>query len=678
MSIQDRIASLNLSHVRTPAEDRPLPPARPASKPCLPPRLPPRSPASTQNIHVGAEDGQLPVGNQPARAAQAPEPPQRKERATRPLPPPRQVTHEAYHQRTNELQPPSAPSRNNASQTLVKRESNESISSTISARSSVSGISTRTSATTPSLEPRSSTFRVPSYDPNALPPLPPKKSAQARPTLHPSKSSSSLTRTKTSQRPPIEMPPLPPPRREKPPTPALPPRRTSTQNNKVVIESAVPSVAPRLPSRSQPTENQAPPAPKRSALSYGMNKEQASTPTFQAEANSTTADPPPVPTSSRPNLSALQASKPRMPFCGSSRTTTAPAGVCMKCRDFSGPDQHAVRFPRDSIPNDVNWLAESLAGPFPSHTDKARALFTWCHHNIDYNAHDFFNGSVKPSTPQTTLETGLAVCEGYASLFNAMALHVGLESVVVGGHGMGFAKKPITSNEPTPPEDATGHAWNVVKIDNNDWKLVDVCWGAGHIADDGNYQRHFHPERFTQSNDDFGLDHYPANPNQQFRNDGRIMFWDEYIRGPLNGQETLTVYTGCQDEHGIDEKSFQPRTKQIQVRGPGAQRVQFMFGSVCEHWDPIKMGKGKPYQYVLAVGGRDGRNRKNLPFRTNGRHWWLDVEKSELGCTGQSVHLYAVTSVNGENARGMTYEQYEAAVGRKGMGFGGVACWQLI
>ena len=337
----------------------------------------------------------------------------------------------------------------------------------------------------------------------------------------------------------------------------------------------------------------------------------------------------------------------------------------------------AVRFPRESIPHDIHWLAQSLTNPFSSHTDKARVIFTWCHYNINYNTHDFFNGTMKPSTPQSTFESGMAVCEGYAGLFNALALAVGLESVVVGGHGMGFAKKPIGVNDPTPPEDATGHAWNVVKIDNGEWKLIDVCWGAGHVRDDRSYERSFHPERFTQSNDELGLDHFPSNYSQQYRNDGRVMSWDEYIRGPLRGLEKLTTYNGCEDEHGIDKQSFTPPAKHIQIRGATKQRIQFQFSSVCEHWDPVKMGKGKPFQYVLDVGGRDGRNKRFVPFRTNGRHWWLDIETKELGCVGQTVQLYAVTSVGGQDARGMTYDQYEAAVGRKGMGFGAVACWQL-
>jgi transglutaminase-like putative cysteine protease len=112
---------------------------------------------------------------------------------------------------------------------------------------------------------------------------------------------------------------------------------------------------------------------------------------------------------------------------------------CLVCRDFSGPDAHAARFPRESIPShDIHWIARELTAPFTGPTDKARAIFTWLHHNIAYDARAFFGNNVQGSTPASTMASGLAVCEGYAVLFNAMALAAGVESIVVTGHGKGL------------------------------------------------------------------------------------------------------------------------------------------------------------------------------------------------------------------------------------------------
>ena len=53
---------------------------------------------------------------------------------------------------------------------------------------------------------------------------------------------------------------------------------------------------------------------------------------------------------------------------------------------------------------------------------------------------------------------GLAVCDGYAGMFQALATQAGLESLVVLGN-----------------TDRGGHAWNVVKVDGR-WKIVDTTW----------------------------------------------------------------------------------------------------------------------------------------------------------------------------------------------------------
>lgn len=144
-----------------------------------------------------------------------------------------------------------------------------------------------------------------------------------------------------------------------------------------------------------------PQRPVRSALSLGFNNKAMVEPPPIPSSRSVqgvNGAPPPVPTSSRPNLDAIMASKPK------------PGAVaqCLICRDFSGPDSHAVRFPRQSLPSsDVGYLASLLCDPFPSATDKARSIFTWLHHNVDYDVANYRAGTIKPSTPEGTITSGL-------------------------------------------------------------------------------------------------------------------------------------------------------------------------------------------------------------------------------------------------------------------------------
>lgn len=311
-------------------------------------------------------------------------------------------------------------------------------------------------------------------------------------------------------------------------------------------------------------------------------------------------------------------------------------------------------------------------------TDKARAIFVWLHHNIDYNTHALFTNTVKGSTPASTLATGLAVCEGYAGLFTALASKAGLESMVVGGHGKGLGFEAIAPGAPLPPEDATGHAWNVVKIDNGQWKLIDPCWGAGHVNGWGKpYERSFHPIHFIGSNEEFGRSHFPSDKNRFYRSDGRqTITWAEYLLGDTNGQAPVQTFGNMTTEEGIDENSVSPRIKQISVNDPQPY-IRFQFNKVCPHWDNERNGKGKHYLYLIFLPEGNGRPAREVPLQTNGYFWWVDVRPSELGQAGQEIKLGTVTTWKGRDGRGMVESDYNKQGGFSGA-YAFAARWELV
>ena len=324
-------------------------------------------------------------------------------------------------------QSPALPPRRPSEQ-LSRRDSQESISSVIS---SVSGLSTGTNGTSrttvsrvPSMD--GSRIRAPVYDPASLPPLPPKRTQEEKeqdrarmPAKSPSFMSSKFNsiskrvpgmpqRSSTDQSLPSKSPVLP----QRPAQ--QPAERTDTEE------------PPQQPPRKLATTAN-PPMPSRPRNGYGDNG------AFQS------TKPPPIPLSTRPDLAKIMATKPKTSFVQPSVNVFTPdsqAISCLKCRDFSAVDAHAANFPRENVPS-LDWLATQLTAPFSSQTDKARAVFTWLHHNIDYDVVAFFGNRVQSSTPVSTLNSGLAVCEGYAGLFTALATKAGMESIVVGGHGKG-------------------------------------------------------------------------------------------------------------------------------------------------------------------------------------------------------------------------------------------------
>ncbi|KAL4863571.1 hypothetical protein BDV12DRAFT_177322 [Aspergillus spectabilis] len=607
--------------------------------------------------------------------------------------------------------PPPLPARKSSSQLTPslppRRPSVESVASDASRSTSTTATSRGKSpgrkVTTPG-----SVVRAPAWGEAELPPLPPKRQ-NTQPAVSPVRPKPKTLGSSGR---------LPPPR------PNLPPRRSSNQSVSTVSseknrsQSRPPPEIPRRDSRdkspspeeqtirpSQP-KRLPPPAPSGAALDKiqrsgfgGLNKTlfengasdvsqvPAPLPTLEPAPLDVSPAPPPVPVSSRPDLSAIQASKPRFP--ASNGATPAVVG-CLKCRDFSAPDAHAARYPRQSLPTqDLGWLARELTAPFISSTDKARAIFTWLHHNIDYDTVSFFNNCVKPSTPSSTLASGLAVCEGYAGLFAALATQAGLEAKVVSGHGKGYSYDAPPPGAPLPPY-AAGHAWNAVRIDNGQWKLIDACWGAGHIQGPGQpYVRSFNPAMFTNSNDEFGLKHYPGDRNHFYRDDGRPeISWEEYILGnphsPLGAAQPRIF--GDAKKHSIGERSFRPSSEQISIRQAGPLR--FQFNLICEHWSLERHTRAKPGLFLLMIHGVDGRKDDRLPLthwqesgpNGGGDVWYVDVpDGRSLGAPGQKVQLAVLTKLGKqEDARGVTVEEYQRQVGRVGMAWAYIAEWELV
>lgn len=378
--------------------------------------------------------------------------------------------------------------------------------------------------------------------------------------------------------------------------------------------------------------------------------------------------PPKINLASKPTFAQIKAVE--------TRTKAPKVPGCLLCRDFSGPDSVAEQYPRQNLPRThdlTGYLADALCTPFSSDTDKARAIFTWLHHNIAYDTEAFFGNNVKHVEPRDTITTGLAVCGGYAGLFSAIALKAGLEAVMVTGHGKGYGYTALQPGDPCPPRDPSGHAWNAVRIDGGHWKLLDACWGAGNVGNQV-YNKHFTPSYFTMPNDDFGLKHFPQDDRHFYRSDGSIPTWEEYMIGPI-GAEPLQLF-GSVEDHGLAQTSFTPAAKRISVRSN--EIVRFQFHKICDHWDHEKNGKGKPYCMILDIQGVDGRKQDYLAFEVNDFWWWLDVPARDLGAPGQKITCYAVTTINGVDGRGVTGKQYLQKKGRCAMAFGGVAAWDLV
>ncbi|POS86519.1 hypothetical protein EPUL_003968 [Erysiphe pulchra] len=433
-----------------------------------------------------------------------------------------------------------------------------------------------------------------------------------------------------------------------PPKPKLPPRRLKREDNKEAV-----------------------------ALNESLNKSSISkiNSSFIETLESHTPDklnyfranPPPINLNSKPSIRDIQI---RAKLSNSTQN-------CLRCRDFSGPDNVASQHPRHSLPKTHDifaYLASVLCNPFPSATDKARAIFTWLHFNIAYDVDAFLRNRIKYNKPEDNIVSGLAVCSGYAGIFEAIATKAGLEAITIVGHGKGFGYTPIKSGDSVPPYNPNGHAWNSVRIDHGEWKLLDSCWGAGNI-DGKKYTPKFSPSFFTCSNEEFGIRHFPKEDKYFFRSDGFIPSWEQYIRGlgPTD-DEPLQEYGNVEDDHSISFTSIVPPQKYISLNLSDAS-FRFQFRKVCEHLCDVEKDRFSSSLFLLCLHGP--KNDQWLPFDSNGYWWWLDVPTEDLIAV-QRIGCYTVNRVNGTKVESITKEEYLQKKGKCSMGFSGVCAWEVV
>lgn len=360
--------------------------------------------------------------------------------------------------------------------------------------------------------------------------------------------------------------------------------------------------------------------------------------------NHAVSAPPPLP-GNRPPL--VLSTRPSLP--------EPEADECIRCRDFSAVDAHAAQYPREHV-RSIPELAEQLAAPFPALVDKARVLCVWLHHNITYDAAAFLSGNLQPSTPESTLRSGMAVCEGYAGLFASLALRARLECVVVNGHGKGYGYQGLSSGAPLPAY-SSNHAWNAVRLDDGEWKLIDSCWAGGALDGAGVFTRRWDPSHFEESNEDFGRRHFPdpSEPWKQYV--ARPRSWAEYMTLPEGPQLAMDFYT-----RGYAAHLVRPNTLSIP---PG--RTEFYLKHKCEH---VLEDERECYVPILLC---KNANWEAMVFDARNGGWSLTVDL----VPGENVRMGIVDTVQGQDARGLTRREYENRAKRQARTFAGLASWNI-
>ena len=174
-------------------------------------------------------------------------------------------------------------------------------------------------------------------------------------------------------------------------------------------------------------------------------------------------------------------------------------------------------------------IANHLTKGLNTDVEKARALYIWITHNIEYDLGLVYANKTYSSTTEIideVMQKKQGVCQHYSDLFHAMAVSVGLKSYVI----LGYAKDAYGFFNDL------GHAWNAVQLDSK-FYLMDLTWAAGYTYQN-KWVKKFRDEFFLIPPEEFIKHHMPLDPIWQF------------LDNPLNHHEFISGDFSRLEERG--------------------------------------------------------------------------------------------------------------------------------
>lgn len=272
-------------------------------------------------------------------------------------------------------------------------------------------------------------------------------------------------------------------------------------------------------------------------------------------------------------------------------------------QDYERVDATIELYPKTS--KKAEDFSKFITRDFFAEEDKVRAIYTWLIQNVRYDPDEYkkFNYSftnyrernqkeekTRAKIIERTLQNGIAVCEGYAFVFEKLCQLQGIENYLIQGDTKTHFKdigRPFKKN----------HMWNAAKIGDT-WFLFDATWGAGKyngkfIKEPSYFYYKTAPNQLIKS-------HFPEMIDDTFLNSA--MTFSEFTQGPLIISPNLisediispkngTLYSNSSmNEIYFDIKTTAP--KQVQY-GYGVQKESVLFrekDGVIHFTVPVQMG----------------------------------------------------------------------------------------
>jgi len=222
--------------------------------------------------------------------------------------------------------------------------------------------------------------------------------------------------------------------------------------------------------------------------------------------------------------------------------------------DYRKADSIALHLPK-SKKYSVDDLTILLTKNLNSDIEKYRVIFRWITDNIAYS---FSN---KTGDVEKVLQKRVAVCMGYAALYQAMCRKAGLECETV----QGFAK--IATDDIGTKLTKTNHSWNVITISGKSF-LVDATWAAGNY--NGKFVKDYDESYYLTEPRYLILSHLPEDSKYQFLD--TLISTETFIKYPI-------VYSGLM-KNKMNLK-FIPEgklKKELKVQFSTSETISNMYG----------------------------------------------------------------------------------------------------
>lgn len=209
-----------------------------------------------------------------------------------------------------------------------------------------------------------------------------------------------------------------------------------------------------------------------------------------------------------------------------------------------------------------------------------RAIYSWIITNIayhpeeykkfDYTFKNFRERNQKEEKTRSkiiarTLQNGIAVCEGYAFVFEKLCNDLGIENYLIQGDtkthfidiGRDFNKN---------------HVWNAAKIQDH-WYLFDVTWGAGKyqgkfIKEPSYYYYKITPAHLIKT-------HYPAMAEDTFLN--QIPSRETFFSAPIVIEKSLDFSAIITPQQGILSATEASGVLDFKIKTETQKKVTYTF-----------------------------------------------------------------------------------------------------